>query len=92
MKKLLRDLITQLGYVLSTNGGRVWYVYCWTEDDGIYFCGHKHESIAESMKCLVPDGGGFIRAIESGASRSLNEVESKEFVAALKSMPWSCRK
>jgi hypothetical protein len=70
----------------STNESRPRYIACWTEDDGIYFCGHEHETIAESMKCLVPDGGSFIRAFEAGVSRSLNEAEDKEFLAALSTM------
>jgi hypothetical protein len=64
------------------------YVSCWTEDDGIYFCGHDHKSVAEAMKCLVRDGGGFIRACDAGVFRSLNEGEFVEFVEALKQMPW----
>jgi hypothetical protein len=44
---------------------------------------HEHATIAEAMRCLVPDGGSFIRAFEAGASRSLNEAEYKEFLAAL---------
>jgi hypothetical protein len=64
------------------------YVSCWTEDDGVYFCGHDHKSVAEAMNCLVRDGGGFIRACEDGVFRSLNEGEFVEFVEALKEMPW----
>ena len=70
---------------MSTN---VHYMACWTEDDGIYCCGHEHRSIAESMNCLVPDGRSFIRARESGASRSLNDGEAGEFLVALQAMPW----
>ncbi len=68
------------------------YVACWTDDDGIYFCGHEHKSIAESMQCLVPDGGNFIRAYEAGASRSLDDREFLDFLQALRTMPWSSRK
>ncbi len=67
---------------------RLSYLACWTEDDGIYSCGHEHESIAEAMKCLVPDGRSFIRACESGVFRSLNEREFVTFLAALSAMPW----
>jgi hypothetical protein len=70
--------------ILSTNVLPIRYVACWTEDDGIYFCGHEHKTIAESMKCLVPDGGSFIRACEAGVSRSLNDGEVGEFLVALK--------
>ncbi len=64
------------------------YVSCWTEDDGIYSCGHEHENVADAMKCLVPDGRSFIRACESGVFRSLNEREFVAFLAGLSSMPW----
>jgi hypothetical protein len=67
----------------------MYYVTCWTEDDGIYACDHKHSTIAEAMWCLVPDGGTFIRAMEGGTSRSLNEAECEEFLIVMKSMPWS---
>jgi hypothetical protein len=69
----------------------VHYVACFTEDDGVYSCGHKHLSIAEAMNCLVPDGGSFIRACDYGAFRSLNDVELIQFVLALRRMPWSLR-
>ena len=68
----------------------LFYVACWTEDDGIYACIHEHESVSDAMKCLVPDGGCFVRAIEAGILRSLNEAESIDFLRALGSMPWSC--
>ncbi len=65
------------------------YVACWTEDDGIYYCGHQHESIAEAMLCQAPDGGNFIRAYEAGVSRSLDDEEFLEFLRVLPMMPWS---
>jgi hypothetical protein len=43
------------------------------------------------MKCLVPDGGSFIRAFDSGAYRSLDQGEFIDFLEALQTMPWSCR-
>jgi hypothetical protein len=64
------------------------YAVCRVGEDGIYSCGHEHESIADAMKCLVPDGGEFIRACESGVFRSLDEREVVAFHAALKEMPW----
>jgi hypothetical protein len=67
------------------------YIACWTEDDGIYFCGHQHETIADALKCLVPDGRSFIRAFQDGESRSLNESEYQQFLDAVKSMSWSQR-
>ncbi len=73
---------------MATNIPDVRYLACWTEDDGIYSCGHEHESVAEAMKCLVPDGRSFIRACESGRFRSLNDGEFVAFLAALSEMPW----
>jgi hypothetical protein len=67
----------------------VYYVVCWTEQDGIYGCGHEHVTIADAMKCLVPDGGMFIRAVEGDKSRSLTEAESVDFLIGMKTMPWS---
>lgn len=65
------------------------YVACFTEDDGIYSCGHEHESVADAMNCLVPDGRTFIRACEAGVFRSLYQREFIDFLEALKKMPWS---
>jgi len=67
---------------------RVFYLACWTEDDGIYSCGHEHESVAQAMRCRVPDGRSFIRAVDSGVLRSLSEAEFQTFLAALPEMPW----
>jgi hypothetical protein len=64
------------------------YATCWVGEGGIDSCGHEHESIADAMKCLVPNGGEFIRACESGVFRSLNEGEAVAFLAALRQMPW----
>src|SRR5262245_33409466 len=64
------------------------YVSCWTEDDGIHSCGHEHETIADAMKCLLPDGRSFLRACESGVTRSLSETEVSYFLIALGDMPW----
>ena len=64
------------------------YLACWTDDDGIYWCGHEHRSVADAMKCLVPDGRSFLRACESGAYRSLNDGEFADFLVSLPGMPW----
>ncbi len=66
----------------------MFYVSCWTEDDGIYSCGHEHGRVQDAMKCLVPDGRSFIRACESGVFRSLNEREFVVFLAGLSEMAW----
>ena len=69
----------------------MYYVACWTEDDGIYSCGHSHLVVRDAMNCLVPDGRGFIRAFDSGAYRSLHQGEFIDFLEALQTMPWSWR-
>jgi len=68
---------------------RITYVVCFTRDDGVYSCGHKHKTVAEAMNCLVPDGGSFIRACDGGVFRSLHQDEFIDFLQALKKMPWS---
>jgi hypothetical protein len=67
------------------------YVACWTEDDGIFSCGHSHLDVRDAMNCLVPDGGSFIRAYDAGAFRSLTNREFIDFLEALQEMPWSWR-
>ncbi len=67
------------------------YVACWTENDGIYSCGHRHQSVRDAMLCLVPDGRSFIRAHDSGGLRSLRDGEYIDFIEALSDMPWSLR-
>jgi histone acetyltransferase (RNA polymerase elongator complex component) len=69
----------------------IFYIACFTEDDGVYSCGHKHPTVASAMNCLVPDGGSFIRAFENGAYRSLNEKEFIDFLEAIEQMPWHWR-
>ena len=58
----------------------LFYLTCWTEDDGIYSCGHEHLTILEALECLVPDGKSFIRARENGRLRSLNDTEFGVFL------------
>jgi hypothetical protein len=60
---------------MASNISEVRYVVCWTETDGIYWCGHKHETIGDAMQCMIPDGRHFVRAWENGAFRSLNDSE-----------------
>ena len=67
------------------------YAACFTEDDGVYSCGHLHPSIREAMNCLVPDGGSFIRAHDAGTFRSLSNREFIDFLESLEQMPWSRR-
>jgi len=43
------------------------------------------------MKCLVPDGGSFIRAYDAGVFRSLDPKEWIDFLESLPTMPWSLR-
>ncbi len=60
---------------MSKNIPEVRYAICWTENDGIHWCGHQHLTIGEAMGCLIPDGRHFIRAWENGTVRSLNDPE-----------------
>lgn len=64
------------------------YEICWIGDDGLYGCGHKHLSVGDAVKHMVPNGRSFIRACESGVFRSLSETEFGYFLAALRDMPW----
>lgn len=73
-------------------GVKVHYVACFTEDDGIYSCGHSHQSVGDAMHCLVPDGRSFIRAYDAGVFRSLDNREFIDFLEAMPSMPWHWRK
>jgi hypothetical protein len=57
----------------------IFYVACWTEDDGVYSCGHTHLGVRDAMNCLVPDGGSFMGANEAGAFRSLTNREFIDF-------------
>lgn len=70
---------------------KIWYVSCFTQQDGVYYCGHSHPSVRDAMNCLVPDGGSFIRAFDSGVYRSLHQREFIDFLEALPTMPWSYR-
>jgi hypothetical protein len=67
---------------------QIYYLACWTEDNGVYSCVHKHTTVQDAMKCLIPDGGCFIRANEKGTFRSLNDAEYMDFSVALLNMPW----
>jgi len=69
----------------------LYYVACWTENDGIYSCGHSHLVVRDAMNCLVPNGRSFIRAYDAGAYRSLTNREFIDFLEALQEMPWSWR-
>jgi hypothetical protein len=64
------------------------YVACFTADDGVYSCEHNHKTVREAMDCLVPNGGSFVRALDAGVSRSLNDREFIDFLEALQEMPW----
>ena len=76
---------------MASNIPETGYVACFTEDDGVYFCGHLHPSVREAMNCLVPDGGSFIRAYDAGAFRSLTNREFIDFLESLEEMSWSWR-
>ncbi len=68
-----------------------YYVACCTWDDGIYSCGHDHPTVRDAMGCLMPNGGGFIRAHDAGVFRSLDNRELIDFLESLEGMSWSSR-
>jgi hypothetical protein len=74
--------------LVSTTIPDLYYFACFTEDDGVYSCGHYHLTVRDAMNCLVPDGGSFIRAWDRGLSRSLNDREFIDFMEGLQTMPW----
>jgi hypothetical protein len=76
---------------MAANTTEIRYAACFTEDDGVYSCGHLHSSVREAMDCLVPNGGSFIRAFDSGTFRSLTNREFIDFLESLEQMPWSKR-
>jgi hypothetical protein len=76
---------------MVANTQEIRYAACFTEDDGVYSCGHLHPSVREAMNCLVPDGGSFIRALDAGIYRSLSNRELIDFLESLEQMPWSRR-
>lgn len=76
---------------MAFNIPKIYYVACFTRDDGLYSCGHTHQSVHEAMQCLVPDGGSFIRAFDAGVFRSLDNRELIDFLERLPEMPWSTR-
>ncbi|HEY2912696.1 MAG TPA: hypothetical protein VGK21_05010 [Candidatus Angelobacter sp.] len=76
---------------MALNIPEITYVTCFTADDGVYSCGHLHPTIREAMNCLVPNGGSFIRAHDSGVFRSLSNREFIDFLESLQEMPWSWR-
>jgi hypothetical protein len=59
------------------------FAVCWTERDGIHYCGCDHKTIAAAMRCLIPDGRTFIRAWDQGVLRSLTDDELEIFLSAL---------
>ena len=73
---------------MNANTPEVRYVACFTEDDGVYSCGHLHPSVREAMNCLVPNGGSFIRAHDAGTFRSLTNREFIDYLESLEQMPW----
>lgn len=50
------------------------FVSCWIESDGIARCGHRHTTVNAAENC-IQNSGGFIRALDDGVERVLNERE-----------------
>jgi hypothetical protein len=73
---------------MPPNIADVCYLVCRVEDDGVYSCGHEHQSVAEAMKCLDPHNGSFIRACEAGIFRPLNNKEYVYYLEAFRNMSW----
>lgn len=76
---------------MPANTREISYVACFTQDDGVYSCGHFHPTVREAMNCLVPNGGSFIRAHEAGVFRSLSNREFIDYLESLEQQPWSWR-
>jgi hypothetical protein len=76
---------------MAPNTPHISYVACFTEDDGVYSCGHLHPTVRDAMNCLVPNGGSFIRAHDAGTFRSLSNREFIDYLESLEQMPWSWR-
>jgi hypothetical protein len=70
---------------------KIWYAAFYICPDGLYRCDHQHPTVRSAMYCIIPNGGSFIRAFESGAFRSLDYKELIDFVESLQDMPWSYR-
>ena len=68
---------------MAASVSEVRYEACWTESDGLYSCGCGHDTISGAMRCMVPDGRSFVRALQAGITRSLNDGELGEFLIEL---------
>jgi hypothetical protein len=60
----------------------LYYVACWIASQGLQRCGHQHESIAQAMACMTTEGS-FLRAVDRGTERSLDEDEMRTFLIEL---------
>lgn len=74
-----------------TDTKKLYYVVCWTEPTGMFSCDHEHLELAGALSCEthIPNGASFIRAIDHGVFRSLNDTEFGYFLVAIRQMPWS---
>ena len=68
---------------MDGNISEISYEACWTENDGMWSCGCGHKTIREAVGCMTRDGRSFVRAIQNGVTRFLNDDEFPDFLQAL---------
>lgn len=59
------------------------FVACWVVQNRMHSCEHEHASINDVIACLRQHPSAFIRVIEYGETRSLNDREWKQYVGLL---------
>ena len=59
------------------------FVACWVLQNRMHSCEHEHGTINEVLPCLRQHPSAFIRVIEYGETRSLNDREWKQYVGLL---------
>ena len=59
------------------------FVACWVANNRMYCCEHEHENLPEVLPCLRQHPASFIRVVEYGETRSLNDREWRQYVGLL---------
>ncbi|MBV9086181.1 MAG: hypothetical protein JOY79_01735 [Acidobacteriaceae bacterium] len=59
------------------------FVACWLVQNRMHSCLHEHGCLKEVLPCLRQHPSAFIRVIEHGETRSLNDREWKQYVSLL---------
>jgi ribulose bisphosphate carboxylase small subunit len=62
------------------------FVACWVIQNRMYCCEHEHSTLSDVMSCLRQHPSSFIRVLEYGETRSLNDREWKQYVGLLSQM------